>query len=79
MTSGLFILRLFQHLHGFMKQENKLFYSNQERFSLVCLDKSTILSVFFFFFHLNLKKNVWMFYTFDRQTLIGGCYFKQSS
>ena len=50
MTSGLFILRLFQHLHGFMKQENKLFYSNQERFSLVCLDKSTILSVFFFFF-----------------------------
>ena len=27
-------------------------------------------------FHQNLKKNVWMFYTFDRQTPIAGRYFK---
>ena len=77
MTSGLFILRLSQHI-SMVLWNKKASCFTQTIEGLVCLDKSTVLSGCFFS-HQNLKKNVWMFYTFDQQTLIGGCYFKHSN
>ena len=62
--SGWLSLRWFQHTAILM---------NQKGFSLVSLDKITIL---FGCFNQNLKKNAQTFYTFDRQTLIAGRYFK---
>ena len=75
-TSGWFFLSLFQNDIPMVsrKKEISCFTHKSIRFSLVSLDnKSTILPACF---HQNLKKNVQMFYTFDRQMPITNCYFK---
>ena len=74
-TSGWFFLHWFQHDISMVSRNKQIgcFTHKPIRVSLVSLDKNTIFSRYF---HQNLKKNVWTFYTCDRQMLIAGHYFE---